>query len=49
MQLADDFIETVVSSSCRLTKHRKSNTLELKDLQVHLGMTMICIILLINV
>jgi transcription initiation factor TFIID subunit 12 len=36
MQLADDFIETVVASSCRLAKHRKSNTLELKDLQVHL-------------
>ena len=37
MQLADDFIESAVTSSCQLARHRKSNTLESKDLQLHLG------------
>ena len=36
MQLADDFIESAVTSSCQLARHRKSNTLESKDLQLHL-------------
>lgn len=36
LQMADDFIESAVSASCQLAKHRKSNTLETKDLQVYL-------------
>ncbi|XP_071955627.1 transcription initiation factor TFIID subunit 12-like isoform X1 [Antedon mediterranea] len=36
LQIADDFIETVVTSSCQLAKHRKSNTLEVKDVQLYL-------------
>ena len=37
MQITDDFIESVVTASCNLAKHRKSNTLEVKDLKLHLG------------
>lgn len=36
LQIADDFIENVVTTSCLLAKHRKSNTLEVKDVQLSL-------------
>ncbi|XP_032225643.2 transcription initiation factor TFIID subunit 12 isoform X3 [Nematostella vectensis] len=36
LQVADDFIENVVNSSAQIAKHRKSNTLEVKDVQLHL-------------
>ena len=36
MQLADDFIENVVSASCDIAKHRHSDTLEVKDVQLYL-------------
>ena len=37
MQIADDFIDNVVTASCLVAKHRKSNTVEVKDVQLHLG------------
>ncbi len=37
MQMADDFIESVVTSACKLARHRKSSTLAASDLQLHLG------------
>jgi transcription initiation factor TFIID subunit 12 len=36
MQIADDFIDNVVTASCQIAKHRKANTVEVKDVQLHL-------------
>ena len=37
IDMANDFIERVVTFSCQLAKHRGSDTLEAKDIQLHLG------------
>jgi len=36
LQLADDFIENVVTTSCLFAKHRDSRSLEVKDVQIAL-------------
>lgn len=34
LQVADDFVDQVIVSACRLAKLRQSSTLELRDLQL---------------
>jgi len=36
LQIADDFIDNVVTSACQIAKHRKANSVEVKDVQLHL-------------
>lgn len=38
MDVMDEFIDSVTNFSCRLAKHRGSDTLDIQDLQLHLGM-----------
>eukprot|EP01103_Thecamoeba_quadrilineata_P017197 TRINITY_DN5999_c0_g1_i1.p1 TRINITY_DN5999_c0_g1~~TRINITY_DN5999_c0_g1_i1.p1 ORF type:complete len:340 (-),score=69.12 TRINITY_DN5999_c0_g1_i1:80-1099(-) len=37
VEIAEEFVENATSHACQLAKHRKSESLEVKDLQLHLG------------
>lgn len=37
LQLADDFVESAINSACLLAKHRHASTVDVKDVQLHLG------------
>lgn len=38
LELADDFVENVAACASQLAKHRGSDKLEAKDVELHLGM-----------
>lgn len=42
LDIADEFIDSATNFGCRLAKHRGGDTLEVRDLQLHLGACCYC-------
>lgn len=38
IQIAEEFVDSTLLASCQNAKHRKSNTVDTKDVQLYLGM-----------
>ncbi len=49
MHIADDFIEQTVTSACALARHRKANSIEVKDVQYVLGTSTITYALIASI
>jgi transcription initiation factor TFIID subunit 12 len=43
IQIAEEFVDSTLLASCQNAKHRKSNTVEAKDVQLYFGMKNFCI------
>jgi transcription initiation factor TFIID subunit 12 len=41
LELADEFIDSAINFACRIAQHRGSDTLDVRDLQLHLGKTLV--------
>lgn len=37
LQYSDEFVDDLVKAACVFAKHRKSNIVEVKDVQIYLG------------
>lgn len=39
LELADEFIDSAIHFACKIAQHRGSDTLDVRDLQLHLGLS----------
>lgn len=46
LEIADEFVENVALNACALAKHRRSTTVEVQDVKLHLGTLLVLLVLL---